>query len=62
MANMSYSRFANTLADLKDCQEHMDDSPSLSSEESKYRRRLISLCVDISLDYGDEIDREVKSV
>ena len=31
MANMSYCRFRNTLGDLRDCREHVDDE--LSSGE-----------------------------
>lgn len=51
MANMSYCRFVNTLRDLKDCQEHMEES--VSEAEGKARDRLIKLCCDIAADYGD---------
>jgi len=40
---MSYCRFHNTLADLKDCHEHMDDH-DLSAEECKARKWLIKIC------------------
>ena len=42
MANMSYCRFHNTLVDLEDCYEHMDDD--LSEAEIRERERLIDLC------------------
>lgn len=44
--NMSYCRFENTVRDLEDCQEHINDK-DLSAEEQKYRTRLIELCQDI---------------
>ena len=53
---MSYCRFENTLKDLKDCLHHlMEDDVSESEEEA--RIELIKTCVDIALDYGDEVDR-----
>lgn len=52
MSNMSYCRFHNTLQDLKDCYEHMDDE-DLSEEEKKARDKLIKLCGDINWDYND---------
>ena len=33
MANMSYCRFQNTLGDLRDCAEHLDDA--LSYDEKR---------------------------
>lgn len=53
MPNMTYCRFQNTLADLRDCYDAMDEE-ELSEEEQKARQRLISLCSDITSDYGDE--------
>ena len=58
MANMSYCRFENTLRDLQDCYEHMDD-PNLSSSEERARQGIIDLCYNIVENYGDEIDEEV---
>jgi hypothetical protein len=52
--NMSYCRFQNTLTDLQDCYENIDDKPK-STEESKARIQLIRLCFDIAMDYSDEI-------
>lgn len=59
MANMSYCRFQNTLRDLRDCYEHIDDD-NLSETESKARNKLIILCTDISQDYDDCIIDEAK--
>jgi hypothetical protein len=54
MANMSYCRFTNTLGDLRDCWDNMDDE--LSEEEGKSRTRLIALCKKIVDNYCDEED------
>lgn len=43
MANMGYCRFENTLADLQDCYEHLNDD-DLSEEEKKAKEALIDLC------------------
>ena len=53
MANMGYCRFHNTLQDLRDCQDHIDDD-DLSEEETKERARLIRLCKQIAADFEDE--------
>ena len=50
MANMSYCRFQNTLQDLRDCYENMDDT-DLSDEEKRARRMLLKLCDQIVGDY-----------
>ncbi|MCK7461146.1 MAG: hypothetical protein MZU84_03315 [Sphingobacterium sp.] len=47
MANMGYCRFSNTLHDLRDCYEHMDDE-DLSDSESEARERLIEVCREIA--------------
>lgn len=61
MSNMSYCRFRNTVADLRDCMEHLEDNTNdLAEGEAKARLRLINACVEIALDYGHEIDREVE--
>lgn len=54
MSNMSYCRFENTVSDLKDCLDHMDEK-DLSPYEERARRRLIKICVEIAEDYGDEV-------
>lgn len=53
MSNMSYCRFQNTNADLKDCYDNMDDD-DLSFEERMARWRIIQLCVQIAQDYSWE--------
>ncbi len=42
MSNMSYVRFENTLPDLEDCLEHLEDP--CSESEHKHRKRLIEIC------------------
>jgi len=56
MANMSYCRFQNTLQDLKDCWEHIDDE-DLSFDEMKARNKLILVCSAIA-DYQEDEDDE----
>lgn len=53
MANMSYCRFHNTLLDLQDCYENLDDE-DLSPDEERARDRLINLCKEIAEQYSDE--------
>lgn len=56
MPNMSYCRFQNTLDDLKDCAEALDnprDDQELSPEELKAKKELIELCTQISNDHGE---------
>jgi hypothetical protein len=52
VGNMSYCRFKNTLGDLQDCYEVMEDEPK-SDEEKSARLRLISICCDIAREFGD---------
>ena len=52
MGNMSYCRFQNTLLDLRDCFEHMDDD-DLGREEEDARRELIDVCIDIVEEFED---------
>lgn len=56
MANMGYCRFESTLADLRDCQDNIDDTDDLSEKESTARMKLILLCQRIASDYEHEID------
>lgn len=58
MGNMSYCRFENTVSDLQDCYDNFDDCKG--DREEKARKRMIKLCVDIAIDYGNEIGREVE--
>lgn len=46
MSNMSYCRFENTLSDLEDCLDHIEDD--LGSEEFQAREELIKVCVKIA--------------
>ena len=46
MANMGYCRFTNTLEDLQDCFEHLEDE-DLSEPEQESRKRLLTLCAQI---------------
>lgn len=52
MSNMGYCRFRNTLEDLEDCADHFGDE-DLSEEEQSARRKLMSLCESLTLDYGE---------
>lgn len=53
MANMSYCRFRNTVADLQDCVDHMEGVLD-DDEEIRARNRLIKLCERIAAEYGEE--------
>jgi len=55
MANMGYVRFENTLRDLRECYEHLDDD--LSEEEGNACVKLIELCQLIDNEYGDNNGR-----
>lgn len=50
MANMSYCRFQNTLQDLRDCRDNMDDD-DLSDAEKSARYWLLKMCDEIVADY-----------
>ena len=50
MSNMGYCRFQNTLQDLRDCQDHIEDE-ALSDKEKQARRSLLRLCDQIAGDY-----------
>ena len=54
MSNMSYCRFQNTLSDLRDCYEHIEDD-DLSKEEDRARKNLVNLCRDILDVLGYEV-------
>ena len=53
MSNMSYCRFENTLSDLQDCYDYVDDG-ELNEDERKARLRIIKLCVKIADKYSEE--------
>jgi len=52
MPNMNYCRFSNTLSDLKDCCQYMDDQAE-SPEEEEAKQKLIKLCRAIAADYEE---------
>jgi len=54
---MSYCRFENTLGDLEDCWDAIDDE-DLSGTEKRARLRLIELCVKIAERHGHEVERK----
>lgn len=67
MANMSYCRFHNTLADLQDCENALEnfinnDENTISSEEERRKaKQLIELCQQIAENYTTEdIDEYAK--
>jgi len=44
MSNLSYCSFQNTLSDLEDCYEHLNDDLVDKGEEDIARNRLVKLC------------------
>jgi hypothetical protein len=53
MSNMSYCRFRNTLSDLRDCYESMEEEPD-DAEEKRAKERIIKLCARIADEYGEQ--------
>lgn len=53
MSNMSYCRFQNTLRDLRDCYENIDDE-NLSEEEQSAKEDLILYCYLILKEWREE--------
>lgn len=51
--NLAYCRFENTLADLEDCYEHLENTADMSPEEAKARVQLIQLCIRIAEEYQE---------
>ena len=50
--NMSYCRYQNTLAALRECEDDFDYPDDLSDEESMARDRLIELMAELVHNYG----------
>lgn len=52
--NMSYCRFRNTLAALRECRDALDeyDETDRSEEEASALRKLLILCQQLAADYG----------
>ena len=58
MANMSYCRFENTLGDLRDCRENIDE-PVFSREEAIARRQIVAIAHLIADEYEvDDFSKE----
>ncbi len=58
MSNMSYCRFRNTLGDLQDCYDNMDDA-EMSDDELIARQRLVQLCIEIANTYEEIADEPI---
>jgi len=52
MSNMSHCKFRNTLDDLRDCYESMDEP--LPEDEERARKSMIRLCKKIADDYAEQ--------
>lgn len=62
MSNMSYCRFENTVKDVQDASDNMYLDEDASDEEKEARDEFIELCVNIALEYGDNIGRPVEEI
>lgn len=62
MANMSYWRFRNTLNDLRDCYDNMDNDVDMNKDEFYARRHMIELCMSIADEYRDLLDQDFKGM
>ena len=56
MPNMSYCRFQNTLNDLRDCLEALQNQDKLSADEARAAKRLISVASEIAEYTNHDID------
>ena len=59
MANASYCRFENTLADLEDCYNALCDleNGDLEPSEEDAMKQLLKLCSKIDEEFGDKFIR-----
>lgn len=57
MSNMSYCRFENTLHDLRDCLDHIEDD-DLSQSEATARAALVRACYEILYVIGVTVDED----
>jgi hypothetical protein len=59
MTNMGYNRFRNTVADLRDCYEHIHDPLIAGSRDGEHaaRIKLVELCERILEECGVPADR-----
>ncbi len=59
MSNMGYCRFHNTVQDLYDVKDHLQDT-DLSESESDKRKELLNLCKRIvSEEYPELVKEEI---
>ena len=54
--NMSYCRFQNTLCDLRDCANNLDNVSS--DDEKKARKQMIALMVEMLESVGYTVEHE----
>lgn len=59
MSNMSYCRFRNTLSDLQDCEEALEEvgipsDDALSTEEARAAVQLVETCFRIARVFADK--------
>ncbi len=57
MPNMDYCRFRNTLSDLKDCYNNLDNK-DLNEEEYNARKQMVEMCMSIASEYEHLLDEE----
>lgn len=54
MSNMAYCRFHNTVNDLEDCKEALENENISSTSEKKSAKALIQLCREIADSFDDD--------
>lgn len=54
MANMSYCRFNNTLSDLEDCREALENQNISSLAEKRKAKRLLKVCREIADNFDED--------
>jgi hypothetical protein len=59
MSNMSYCRFQNTVRDLADCQEALDECEVLSKDELSARHELVQMCAEIVARHGAPEEKQL---
>jgi len=59
MPNMSYCRFNNTLNDLRDCENALEEEEAMSRVERSKALFLIDVCKRISKNYEGDSDEEI---
>ena len=59
MGNIAYCRFRNTVPDLKDCLDNLDDLAlgDENPEEARARKQLIKLCRRV-VEVADQLEAE----